>query len=95
MLTKEFLNELECKVSDDGHIVNDPICLPCGYSACRRCYEIRKFCLDCKEEHVINKEQLKTHKLIKDKVEKNIQELTIIVKEKLEKYSNSIIGNLN
>jgi hypothetical protein len=39
-LTKDLLKQLSCCLSDDGHIVQEPILIKCGANACKKCVEI-------------------------------------------------------
>ena len=98
METKELLKQIQCKVSEDSHIVKDPICLPCDFSACRSCYERSKFCIHCKKPHEITKNEIKPHKDIQTKIEHNIKKLIDYKMKELEKYKLSchllIIYNL-
>lgn len=68
-------NFIECKVSEDKHISQDPVVLPCGYSACRKCYYEVKMCFECNEKHLIDIADLKTNIMVKNMIEKNIDHL--------------------
>ena len=93
-MEKKELNQIQCKVSKDDHVVKDPICLPCGFSACRSCYEKSKFCFHCKMLHEMNTNEIKPHIGIQKKIENNIKKLIDYKMLEVEKYRNSIIGRL-
>ena len=83
MLSNVYLSKLiECKARRDGHVVKEPILLPCGYSVCRECYKNSKFCNECNINHQISENQLNRNKSVENIVKQNIEELIFNVKKK-------------
>jgi hypothetical protein len=36
-IPEDVLNQIECCLKGDGHIVHEPVVLKCGHNACRKC----------------------------------------------------------
>jgi hypothetical protein len=57
-IPEDILKQMKCCLSDDGHIVIEPIVLKCGSNACKQCAnnsnESMFKCFKCMEYHEIN-----------------------------------------
>jgi hypothetical protein len=96
MLSNKFLLKMiECKSRRDGHIVREPLYLPCGYSVCKECYKQIKFCVECEVNHELSVEKIKMNREAQNIIETNIDELIYKIKEKIEKQKYSTNSNYN
>jgi hypothetical protein len=54
-LPETILNQMRCCLSDDGHIVHEPILLKCGLNACKKCVDNSAVstlkCFGCNSTH--------------------------------------------
>ena len=54
-IPENILNAIRCCLSDDGHIVIEPVVLKCGLNACKKCVDDSKLttiqCFGCGENH--------------------------------------------
>jgi hypothetical protein len=92
MLNRKLQTLLECKSGNDGHISQEPLILPCGFSICKSCYKSIIKCSQCQKEHIIEYETMKTNFLIKDMIKNHIKDLNLIGYVKHEEYSVKIDG---
>jgi hypothetical protein len=57
-LPRNVLNQIRCFLSDDGHIVHEPILLKCGLNACKKCIDNSAVatidCFGCNGTHAKN-----------------------------------------
>ena len=95
MLFNQNLQKLlECKSSNnESHFAQEPIFLPCGFSVCKSCYKSIVKCSQCRTEHAIDYDSLKTNNLIKDMIRNQVKELNSITDIKTEKLNFKIEGN--
>ena len=84
-----LLSTLKCKLSENDHILEDPICLPCGYCACRECYKSSRLCHQCKAEHIIKYNEIKANTLVQKQIEENVIPLIEEIKNKIENSKNT------
>ena len=88
----DYIEVIYCKYSNDDHISQDPILLPCGSSACRQCYNPKIICSKCKTEHLMNVNDMKKHSLVNDLIKEYIEDLDKYIKQKLNNSFNMIGG---
>ena len=96
-LSKQVLNELECCLHDDGHIVIDPVLLKCGGNACNSCINNIQStvvdCKSCKETH--EKKYLlecTSNRLASTLVKDYLSDLFQYVDKKVEYLTQSLKG---
>ena len=57
-IPEDMLKQMRCCLSDDGHIVHEPIALKCGLYACKKCIDNSVVstlkCLGCNGTHEKN-----------------------------------------
>jgi hypothetical protein len=65
------MNSIKCKASQDDHILEEPLELPCKINICRKCYKFNELCFNCNQEHNINKVKINelAIRFIKDDIE--------------------------
>ena len=88
----DYIGVIYCKYSNDDHISQDPILLPCGSSACRQCYCPKTICSKCKAAHLINENDMKTHSLVNDLIKAYIDQLDEDIRKKIAKISLNMVG---
>jgi hypothetical protein len=67
------MDGIKCKASNDKHIVEEPIELPCKITICRKCFQINQLCFYCNEEQKI--QELKTNELTDGFIKDNLKKL--------------------
>jgi hypothetical protein len=67
------MDGIKCKASNDIHIFEDPVELPCKITIGRRCFQINQLCFNCNEEH--NIQELKTNELADGFIKDNFKKL--------------------
>ena len=87
---KQVLDIIECKSSNDGHVVEDPITLPCGYGFCKSCYKTSKYCYKCEKDHIINPDQIQTNNLVLSVLRDSITEMHITCSFSLNEHISSV-----
>ena len=98
-LPEDVLNQIRCFLSDDGHIVHEPIVLKCGLNACKKCVESSAVstlkCFGCKSTHekndFINSPIIK---FIESFIQSFLPDLFQDLNEKL-KYTCDLLKGLN
>ena len=96
-LLKQFIDELECCLRNDGHIVIDPVLLKCGGNACKSCInniqQIAADCKSCKKTHE-KKDLLEctSNRLASTLVEYYLSDLFEYVDKKVEYLTQSLKG---
>jgi hypothetical protein len=75
LASQKLLEILECKSSHEGHISQEPIFLPCGFSVCKLCFKQILKCTKCNEEHKMDKEVMEVNYFVKDLIKNNLAEL--------------------
>ena len=54
-IPEQILNQMKCCLSNDGHIVIEPVLLTCGANACKQCVNLSSEemmkCFSCNEKH--------------------------------------------
>jgi hypothetical protein len=88
MALPDYVGVIYCKYSNDEHISEDPILLPCGSSACRQCYSPTKICSKCKTVHNI---KIQTHSKANDLIKEYIDKLDEDIIQKFTKISLNIV----
>ena len=88
----DYIGVIYCKYSNDDHISDDPILLPCGSSACRQCYSPTLICSKCKVKHLINENDKQKHSLTNDLIKAYIDQLDEDIRQKLNTSLNIVGG---
>ena len=79
LINKNIMKIIECKSSKDGHIVEIPIILPCGFSSCKDCLKKISYCNYCDKEHQIQPENALNNNFVSDLIKTNIKKLSQII----------------
>ena len=93
----EVLKGITCCLSNDGHIVYEPVKVKCGANACKNCkiddsYENNFKCSNCNERH--DRIDLQNEE-INIEVESIIKSSLRVLFQDLEKKLNPVIDALN
>jgi hypothetical protein len=91
MTSKLILNddyeEYICALSNDQHIINDPLVLSCGHNICKECLEkiglesiLCKICCEQTKRNLISDEKTK---FIKESIQLNIESFLKIINKKM------------
>ena len=89
MALPDYIGVIYCKYSNDEHISEDPILLPCGSSACRLCYSPTIICSNCHNVHDIN---IQTHSRANDLIEAYVDDLDKDIRQKFAQILNPVKG---
>ena len=92
MALPNYIGVINCKYSNDEHISEDPILLPCGSSACRLCYSPTIICSNCKTVHLINENDIQTHSRANDLIEAYVDDLDKDIRQKFAQILNTVKG---
>jgi hypothetical protein len=96
-IPEDLLKQMKCSLSDDGHIVHEPILLKCGANACKQCVngssDLMIKCFSCNGKHV-KKDLLDspTVKITVVLIQSFINDLFLDLKTKLESCSLLLKG---
>ena len=97
---KDLLKEIECCLSNDGHIVSEPVLFVCGGNACKNCVnnlkENSNKCYSCDRNH--DKKDLTNapfNKLAETIIKMNLNDLFEIIDEKLRITVESLKSLMN
>ena len=94
-IPEDILKQMKCCLSDDGHIVNEPVVLKCGSNACKKCASdlISVKCFGCNDTH--EKKELMNapiNKIVNSFINLFLEDLFLDLKNKLKSTAELLKG---
>jgi hypothetical protein len=102
-ITNEVFQTLVCSVDDEEeHIIEDPILLPCGHNACRKCIDnkngkpIECFFDDCNKVYRFDETfQMSNNKTIEALIKNYLKDLYNIMHDRVKETFDNFDSNFN
>ncbi len=88
MIPELILNSCYCVLSERKHILEKPLCLPCGHHACAECIGAQKLvkCIQCDTQIIIEVEKCKEVEFVKNTISSFIQDLFVLIEDKFKSF---------
>ena len=94
MIPELILNTCYCVLSERKHILEKPLCLPCGHHACVECIGAQKLvkCIQCDTQIIIEVEKCKEVEFVKNTISSFIQDLFVLIEDKFKSFPQQFQG---
>jgi hypothetical protein len=85
MIPDKILKNCYCSLEDNTHFLNEPLVLPCGHTACKKCIDTNDE-LKCNKCQTINKKDANFPKssTSEDLIEMYVEDLLLKVEERFK-----------